>query len=102
LENAAGLGGRAQELALAASLALEGSEGIVLLAAGTDGNDGPTDVAGAIVDGATARAARSVGEDPAGELARHNSYGFFEQIGSHVRTGPTGTNVMDLVVALVG
>ncbi|HET6201888.1 MAG TPA: DUF4147 domain-containing protein [Planctomycetota bacterium] len=102
LENAVGLGGRAQELALAAALALEGTEGIALLSAGTDGNDGPTDVAGAVVDGATARGARSVGEDPAQELARHNSYGFFEQVGGHVRTGPTGTNVMDLVVALVG
>jgi glycerate 2-kinase len=101
VENAAGLGGRAQELALAAALALEGSEGIVLFAAGTDGNDGPTDVAGALVDGGTARGARSVGEDPVQELARHNSYGFFEQVGGHVRTGPTGTNVMDLVVALV-
>jgi glycerate-2-kinase len=98
----AGRGGRSQELALAAALALAGRPGAALLAAGTDGGDGPTDAAGAFADGDTvARGARG-GWDAAAALARHDAYTFFGAEGGLLRTGPTGTNVMDLVLALGG
>lgn len=92
-----GRGGRSQELALAAAPLLAGS-GWTLLAAGTDGIDGPTPAAGAIVDGTTAgRAGRAA---IARALAAHDSHRFFARRGGLVVTGPTGTNVMDVVVAL--
>jgi glycerate-2-kinase len=69
----------------------------VVLSAGTDGNDGPTDAAGAIADGATV--ARS-GLDAGAYLASNDSYHFFEQTGGLIKTGPTGTNVMDLRILL--
>jgi len=94
-----GLGGRCQELALAAAGALRGaSEGIALLAAGTDGRDGPTDAAGAIVDGRTWQAAEASGRKPAQDLAEHNSYPALRAAGALLRPGLTGTNVMDLVI----
>ena len=96
-----GLGGRNMELALAFALEIEGEEGIALISAGTDGSDGPTDAAGAIVDGTTARRARSAGIDPEKYLADNDSYHFFEKAGGLFRTGPTGTNVMDLQIMLV-
>ena len=96
-----GLGGRNMELALAFALAVEGREGITLLSAGTDGTDGPTDAAGAIVDGKTAPDARARGISPEDYLARNDSYHFFEKAGGLLRTGPTGTNVMDIQVMLV-
>ena len=80
---------------------MEGEEGIALLSAGTDGSDGPTDAAGAYVDGATAIRARSAGIDPAKYLADNDSYHFFEKAGGLFRTGPTGTNVMDVQIMLV-
>jgi hydroxypyruvate reductase len=92
-----GRGGRSQELALAAALALEGAP-VALLAAGTDGTDGPTDAAGAIVDGETLARARAAGLDAQAHLERNDAYGFFSQAGGLVMTGPTGTNVMDLVI----
>ncbi len=102
-----GRGGRNQELALAFARAIEGIPGITLLSAGTDGTDGPTDAAGAAVDGDTARAARELGLDPEAYLVNNDSYSFFARLdarggGNHqVVTGPTGTNVMDLQIMLI-
>lgn len=103
----AGTGGRNQEFALAFALAIEGLEGVELLSAGTDGTDGQTDAAGAIVDGGTAALARKVGLDPAASLRENDSHRFFveftERTGSSalVVTGPTGTNVMDIQAVIV-
>ncbi len=99
-----GRGGRNQELALAAALQLEaeGSKTITLLAAGTDGIDGPTDAAGACVDGGTADRGRERGHDPSEALGQNDSYGFFLSEGGHIRTGPTGTNVMDVAIVGIG
>jgi glycerate-2-kinase len=72
-----------------------------VLSAGTDGTDGPTDAAGAVVDGATARVARAKGIVPEDYLATHDSYHFFRQAGGHLVTGPTLTNVMDIIIVLV-
>jgi hydroxypyruvate reductase len=94
-----GRGGRCQQLALAAALALDGLPA-VLLAVGTDGVDGPTDAAGACVDGGTAARARIRGLDPAAALAATDSHPLLAATGDLVRTGPTGTNVADVVVAL--
>jgi hydroxypyruvate reductase len=97
-----GLGGRCQELALAAARALDGvPPGVALLAAGTDGRDGPTDAAGAIVDGRTWRAAAEAGRDPARDLATHDAYRALDAAGSLLRVGLTGTNVMDVVIGVV-
>jgi hydroxypyruvate reductase len=97
-----GKGGRNQEFALAAAVALEGAEGAVLLCAGTDGTDGPTDAAGALVDGDTVARAAERGMDVADYLARNDSYAFFDALGDLVKTGPTGTNVMDVNIMLAG
>jgi glycerate 2-kinase len=94
-----GSGGRAQHLALAAAVELAGSP-VVLLAAGTDGVDGPTDAAGACVDGETMARARAAGADPAEALAATDSHGLLARTGDLVHTGPTGTNVADVVVTL--
>ncbi|HWP22782.1 MAG TPA: glycerate kinase [Candidatus Binatia bacterium] len=96
-----GLGGRNQEFALAAALEIEGLEGAVVLSAGSDGTDGPTDAAGAIVDGSTVRRGRARGLDAAQFLARNDSYPFLQATGDLLITGPTLTNVMDLQVMLV-
>jgi glycerate 2-kinase len=98
-----GLGGRCQELALAAARALDGTgAGVALMAAGTDGRDGPTDAAGAIVDGSTWRAAQSAGRDPARDLAGHDAYRALDAAGALLRPGLTGTNVMDVVIGICG
>lgn len=97
-----GLGGRNQEFALAAALALDGLAGVVAFSGGTDGTDGPTDAAGAIADGATVRRAVSLGLNPGAALAANGSYHFFEALNDLVKTGPTGTNVMDIRLLLVG
>jgi len=97
-----GRGGRNQELALAAALTLAGRKGAALLAAGTDGTDGPTDAAGAWADGGTALRGAAAGVDAAGHLAANDAYAFFLREGGLLRTGPTHTNVMDLVLLLVG
>jgi glycerate 2-kinase len=94
-----GCGGRSQHLALASALALAGHPGTVL-AAGTDGVDGPTDAAGACIDGDTVDRARRRGLDPEAALATTRSHPLLAATGDLVRTGPTGTNVADLVVAL--
>jgi glycerate 2-kinase len=96
-----GRGGRCQQLALAAAVALAGGPG-VLLAAGTDGVDGPTDAAGACVDGTTALRARAGGFDPERALAATDSHPLLAATGDLLRTGATGTNVADVVVALRG
>ena len=96
-----GKGGRNQELALAVSLALEDLPNVGLLALATDGTDGPTDAAGAIIDGQTAQRARTFGWDPATTLADNNAYPLLDATGALLRTGPTGTNVNDIVVLLV-
>ncbi len=102
-----GSGGRNQELALAFALAIDGASGISMLSAGTDGTDGPTDAAGAAVDGQTAAQARAAGLDPAAFLVNNDSYSFFSRLDTragekhHVKTGPTGTNVMDIQIILI-
>ncbi len=98
----AGRGGRNQELALAAALLLEGIDGVSILALATDGTDGPTDSAGGVIDGGTAAAIRAAGIDPAAALADNDSYPALDSCGALLRTGPTGTNVNDLLVLLVG
>jgi hydroxypyruvate reductase len=95
-----GRGGRSQELALAAALALQGNPGTTLLAAGTDGTDGPTDAAGAFADAETVGRGARAGKDALEHLDANDSYAFFEAAGGLFRTGPTGTNVMDLCLAL--
>ena len=97
-----GKGGRNQEFALAAALDIAGCADIVILSAGTDGTDGPTDAAGAVVDGATTGRAAAAGLDPCRHLAAHDAYPLFERLQDLVITGPTRTNVMDLRVMLVG
>jgi len=96
-----GKGGRNQEMALAAALALDGESRISLLSAGTDGTDGPTDAAGAYVDGSTCRRAHARGLNPGEFLARHDSYHFFQSLGDLLITGPTRTNVMDIICLLI-
>ena len=99
-----GLGGRNQQLVLAALLRLmeHGPEGIVLLSGGTDGEDGPTDAAGAVVDAEVIATARQCQLDVADYLARNDAYNFFRRAGGLIRTGPTHTNVCDVRVVLVG
>jgi glycerate 2-kinase len=97
-----GLGGRNQEFVLAAAMDIAGLPDVVVLSAGTDGSDGPTDAAGAIADGATVERAKQLGRNPAAYLADNDSYRFFDGLGGLIKTGPTGTNVMDIHVVLAG
>jgi glycerate 2-kinase len=92
-----GTGGRNQELALAAAIALDGLPGVLLVALATDGTDGPTDAAGAVATGDTVARARAMGLDPAAHLADNNAYPFFDALDDLIHTGPTGTNVNDLL-----
>jgi hydroxypyruvate reductase len=104
LPAAPGRGGRNQHLALAAALSLDGGParpGIALLAAGTDGIDGTSDDAGAIVDAGTCTRGRDAGFDPHVSLASADSGSFLEASGDLLHTGPTLTNVGDLVLGLV-
>jgi hydroxypyruvate reductase len=96
-------GGRNQELVLAViQQAWEtGLDRIAILSGGTDGEDGPTDAAGALVDQDLLKTARSRGLNPEPYLAINDSYTYFEAVGGLLQTGPTHTNVMDLRVALV-
>lgn len=98
-----GMGGRNQQLALAAleSLAAVKCEGIALLSGGTDGEDGPTDAAGAVIDADVFAAAMREGLDIADSLGRCDAYHFFEATGGLIKTGPTYTNVCDLRVVLI-
>jgi hydroxypyruvate reductase len=98
-----GTGGRNQELALAAALALADTDRpAAFLSGGTDGIDGPTDAAGAVVTPDTVRRARRQGLDPQAALAANDAYAFFDAVGGHLKPGPTHTNVMDVQVGLVG
>ena len=97
-----GKGGRNLEFSLAAALDLEGLTGVCLLSGGTDGTDGPTDAAGAVVDGNTVARALANGLNPREFLAENDSYHFFQHLDDLLITGPTNTNVMDLRVMLVG
>jgi hydroxypyruvate reductase len=97
-----GLGGRNQEFALAAAVAIDGLTGVVVLSGGTDGTDGPTDAAGALADGATVVRARALGMEPERYLRENDSYHFFRTLGDLLITGPTFTNIMDLRLVLVG
>jgi len=96
-----GLGGRNQEFALAAALDIAGLRDVVILSAGTDGTDGPTDAAGAIADGTTLARATALGLNASEFLANNDSYRFFEPLSDLIHTGPTGTNVADIQVVLV-
>jgi len=96
-----GVGGRNQELALAAALNLGESEEWVIASFSTDGIDGPTDAAGAIVDKSTLRRARQLELDPKKYIMNNDSYNFFSKLGDLIFTGATGTNVNDVLVILV-
>lgn len=97
-----GKGGRNQEFALVTALGIAGMKNVVLLSAGTDGTDGPTDAAGAICDGETVQRALDKGLDPKSYLADNDSYRFFGRLHDLIVTGPTHTNVMDIHLALIG
>lgn len=97
-----GEGGRNQELALAAALKIAGSKRTVMASIGTDGTDGPTDIAGAIVDGYTLRSASEVGIDLFEQLKRHDSSYVFRKLNDAIYTGNTRTNLMDLMIVYVG
>jgi glycerate-2-kinase len=96
-----GKGGRNQEIALGATLKIDGIDGVVVASLSTDGVDGPTDAAGAIVDGKTMLRAHKLGLNPREFLAENNSYSFFSKLGDLIFTGPTGTNVCDISVIVV-
>jgi hydroxypyruvate reductase len=95
-----GQGGRMQTLALAAARVLDGRAGIALLAAGTDGSDGPGEDAGAVIDGGTAGRCRQSGHDPLAALAAADAGSALAASGDLLHTGPTGTNVMDVVIGM--
>jgi len=95
-----GQGGRNQELALQAALVMDGRQGVALMAFATDGIDGPTDAAGAVVTGSTAGEIRASGLDVEGALTRHDSYPALAAARALIRTGPTDTNVADVIVGL--
>jgi hydroxypyruvate reductase len=97
-----GKGGRNQEMALAAALALAGWENVLITCLATDGTDGPTDAAGAFVDGTTITRAAKLGLDAADYLTNNDAYHFFERLGDLLITGPTRTNVNDLTLILAG
>ncbi|HEX2974647.1 MAG TPA: glycerate kinase [Bacteroidales bacterium] len=96
-----GKGGRNQHLALLMARYLKDHPGVTFLSGGTDGNDGPTDAAGAVVDSETTRHAIEKNIDPEKYLAEFDSYNFFKKSGGHVITGPTLTNVMDIMVMII-
>jgi glycerate 2-kinase len=96
-----GKGGRAQEFALAAAKEIAGLKNVWVAAVGTDGTDGPTDVAGAVVNGETLARARRMRVDLDAALKLNNSYPALKKLRSHIKTGPTGTNVNDLYLLLV-
>jgi glycerate-2-kinase len=100
-ERRRGKGGRNQQLALAALTQLGDCERICLLSGGTDGEDGPTDAAGAVINDQVIRAAAKAKLDAADYLARNDSYTFFQKCGGLLMTGPTQTNVCDLRVVVV-
>ena len=96
-----GLGGRNQELALAAAIELAGVRNTSLLSIGSDGTDGPTDAAGGYVTGNTCAALKKQGLSAEAFLADNDTYHALEAVGGLIKTGPTGTNVNDLVIGLI-
>jgi hydroxypyruvate reductase len=92
-----GKGGRNQELALSAVDELRSLDDVLLIALATDGDDGPTDAAGAVVTGESAQRAESLGLEAADHLSRNDAYSFFQALDDLIKTGPTGTNVNDLI-----
>jgi hydroxypyruvate reductase len=96
-----GRGGRCQTLALAAALEFEAAGCGVMLAAGTDGTDGPCEDAGAVVDATTVVRVRSGGRDAEADIAAADAGSYLAATGDLLRTGPTGTNVMDLLMVRV-
>ncbi|HEX6304955.1 MAG TPA: MOFRL family protein, partial [Anaerolineales bacterium] len=96
-----GLGGRNQEMALGAVKDMSGLEQAALVCLATDGGDGPTDAAGAVVTGETLARARQQALDPQAYLARNDAYNFFQPLGELLVTGPTMTNVNDLAFIFV-
>ena len=97
-----GKGGRNQEAALAAAFGIEGLEHVVIFSVGSDGTDGPTDAAGGMVDGKTIERIKSKGLDPEALLNQNDAYHALKASGDLVITGPTGTNVNDVMVVLIG
>jgi glycerate 2-kinase len=97
-----GRGGRCQEFALAAALSIEGDDGLTVLAAGTDGTDGPTDAAGAVVDGSTVTRGRRAGLDMRAALDDNDAYRVLRATGDLIVTGPTNTNLLDLYLVVRG
>lgn len=95
-----GCGGRNQELALSAAKAISGLESITILSAGSDGTDGPTDAAGGVIDGGTWEAIQMAGLDPDNLLDNNDSYVALKAVDALLFTGPTGTNVNDLIILL--
>jgi len=96
-----GFGGRNQEFALGAAMKISGNRGVAIVSSGTDGVDGPTDAAGALVDGSTVSRARARGLEPREHLRHNDSYPLFRELGDLVMTGPTGTNVNDVCVIAI-
>lgn len=96
-----GLGGRNQHLALLLSTKINSTKEVTILCAGTDGTDGPTDAAGTVIDNKTLTQAVKEDIDFNRFLSNFDSYHFFQQVGGHIITGNTGTNVMDIIVALI-
>ena len=98
----AGKGGRNQELALASALAIQGMDGVLVASLATDGTDGPTDAAGGLVDGATVARGEAAGRSAFEALAANDAYNFLDSAGDLLVTGPTNTNVNDLMAVFVG
>lgn len=99
--NGKGVGGRNQELALATAIQLKGLERFVFASLSTDGVDGPTEAAGAIIDSDTLNQAALLGLNPEQFLLENDSYGFFSRLGDLVFTGRTGTNVNDIAIMVI-
>ena len=97
-----GTGGRCQELALAAAIEIAGMDHVLVLAGGTDGTDGPTDAAGALADGTTIARAAERGLDARAFLSNNDAYHFFQPLDDLIMTGPTNTNVNDVMLVMVG
>ena len=96
-----GLGGRNQEIALSAALGIEGLSNALVFSVGSDGTDGPTDAAGGVVDGQTAKILRERGIDPVQLLNDNDAYHALDAVGGLIKTGATGTNVNDVSILLL-
>jgi hydroxypyruvate reductase len=101
LGSSTGKGGRNQEFALASAFEIQGQERLTVLSCGTDGNDGPTDAAGAVIDGSTIGRCHGLELNPQRALESHDAYPLFEASGDLVKTGPTNSNVMDIMIGIV-